>query len=88
LKTTLDNTDVAANYGFIVSGNGLGTPTVNVGSNGAAFGVADNSVLTVMDLLKATDAQAVGGLLYNGDDTLRKEANNVYSAINEQGDIS
>ncbi len=86
-NATLDNTDVAANYGFIVSGNGLGTATVNVGSNGAAFGVADNSVLTVMDLLKATDAQAVGGLLYNGDDTLRKEANNVYSAINEEGDI-
>jgi hypothetical protein len=86
-NATLDNTDVAANYGFIVSGNGLGTATVNVGSNGDAFGVAVNSVLTVMDLLKATDAQAVGGLLYNGDDTLRKEANNVYSAINEEGDI-
>lgn len=86
-NATLDNTDVAANYGFIVSGNGLGTATVNVGSNGAAFGVADNSVLTVLDLLKATDAQAVGGLLYNGDATLRKEANNIYSAINEEGDI-
>ncbi len=86
-NATLDNTDVAANYGFIVSGNGLGTATVNVGSNGAAFGVADNSVLTVMDLLKATDAQAVSGLLYNGNAILRKEANNVYSAINEEGDI-
>ncbi len=82
-NATLDNTGVASNYGFIVSGNGLGTATVNVGSIGAAFGVANNSVLTVLNLLKATDAQAIGGLLYNGDDTLRKEANNVYSAINE-----
>lgn len=86
-NATLDDTEVAANYGFIVSGNGLGTATVNVGSNGAAFGVADNTVLTVLDLLKATDAQAVGGLLYNGDATLRKEANRVYSAINEEGDV-
>jgi hypothetical protein len=86
-NATLDNTGVAANYGFIVSGNDLGTATVNVGSNGAAFGVANNSVLTVLNLLKATDAQAIGGLLYNGDDTLRKEANNVYNAINEEGDI-
>ncbi len=86
-NATLDNTGVAANYGFIVSGDGVGTASVNVGSNGAAFGVANNSVLTVLDLLKATDAQAVGGLLYNGDDTLRKEANNVYNAINEEGNI-
>jgi streptogramin lyase len=86
-NATLDNTGVAANYGFIVSGDGVGTASVNVGLNGAAFGVANNSVLTVLDLLKATDAQAIGDLLYNGDDTLRKEANNIYSTINERGGI-
>jgi hypothetical protein len=56
-----------------------------VGGNGAAFGVADNAVLTVMDLLKAADAQAVNGVLYNGDATKRNEANSVFSAINESG---
>ena len=34
-----------------VSGDGCGTSTVNVGSAGDAFGVADNTTLTVLDLL-------------------------------------
>jgi VCBS repeat-containing protein len=62
-NATLDDTGVAANYGFLVSGDGVGTAGVNVGSNGDAFGVANNTVLTVLDLLKATDALAVDGLL-------------------------
>jgi hypothetical protein len=82
-NATLDSTKVAAQYGFTVSGAGLGTATVNVGSNGDAFGVANNTTMTVMDLLLATDAQTVGGVLYNGNTTKRNEANNVYSAINE-----
>ena len=41
-----------------------------------------------MDLLLATDDQAVGGLLYNGNAARRNEANAVYSAINQAGDIS
>ncbi len=86
-NATLDNTGVAANYGFVVSGDGLGTAGVNVGSNGDAFGVANNTVMTVLDLLKATDALAVDGLLYNGDAVKRKEANSVYSAINDAGNI-
>jgi hypothetical protein len=44
---------------------------------GDAFGVANNMTLTVMDLLSATDAQAVNGILYNGNATKRKEANDV-----------
>jgi hypothetical protein len=86
-NATLDNTDVAANYGFLVSGDGVGTVGVNVGSNGDAFGVANNTVLTVLDLLKATDALAVEGLLYNGNAVKRQEANSVYSAINDAGNI-
>ena len=83
----LDTTAVARSYGFTVSGNGLGTATANVGSNGGAFGVANNSVLTIMDLLLAADQQAVGGLLYGGNAALRKQANNVFSAINDAGEI-
>ena len=87
-NATLDPTKVAASYGFTVSGNGAGTATVNVGSNGDAFGVANNSTMTLMDLLLATDAEAVNGVLYNGNATKRNEANNVYSAVNQAGDIS
>src|SRR3954462_5663118 len=52
-NATLDSTRVAAQYGFTVSSTGLGTATINVGSNSDAFGVANNSVLTVLDLLMA-----------------------------------
>jgi hypothetical protein len=87
-NATLDATGVAAQYGFTVSGNGVGTATVNVGSNGDACGVANNTVLTVMDLLLATDEQAVNGVLYGGNTTRRNEANSVYSAVNQAGGIS
>jgi hypothetical protein len=87
-SATLDPTQVAANYSFIVSGDGVGAATWNVGPNGDAFGVANSTTMTVMDLLLATDDQAVNGLLYNGNTTKRNEANTVYSALNEAGSIS
>jgi hypothetical protein len=87
-NATLDATGVAASYGFTVSGDGAGTATVSVGSNGDAFGVANNTTLTLVDLLRATDAQAVNGILYNGNTTRRNEANNVYSAVNQAGNIN
>ena len=86
-NATLDSTGVAAQYGFTVSGYGVGTATVNVGSNGDAFGVANNTSLTVMDLLLATDAQAVKGVLYGGNTAKRSEANAIYSALNQAGNI-
>ena len=72
---------------FVVQGDGVGTASVNVGSNGAAFGVADNTAMTVMDLLLATDAQAVNGVLYGGNASRRNQANNVFSAVNQAGGI-
>jgi hypothetical protein len=86
-NATLDSTRVAANYGFTVSGDGVGTAAVNVGSDGSAFGVANNTVLTVMDLLLATDAQAVNGVLYGGNTAKRNMANDVFSAVNQAGGI-
>jgi hypothetical protein len=86
-NATLDPTKVAAAYGFTVSGDGVGIATVNIGSNGDAFGVANNTTLTVMDLLLAADAQAVNGVLYNGNSTKRNEANTVFSAVNQDGGI-
>jgi hypothetical protein len=49
--------------------------------------VANNSTLTVMDLLLATDDQAVNGLLYNGNAARRSEANATYAALNGAGGI-
>src|SRR4051794_11409073 len=79
---TLDSTGAGTKYGFVIGGDGVGTATFNVGANGSAFGVADNTVMTVMDLLLAADAQAVNGVLYNGNVTRRAKANAVFSAVN------
>ena len=87
-SATLDPTQVAASYGFVVSGDGVGAATWNVGSDGDAFGVANNTSMTVMGLLLATDDQAVDGLLYNGDAARRNEANAVYGALNQAGSVS
>jgi len=92
---TLAGTTAVA-YGFQVSATGVGTRTFNVGNNGAPFGVANNSSLSVMDLLLAVDARSHNGLLYdqNGDGhissdeaSFRTMANNVFTGINEAGDI-
>ncbi|MEQ9409865.1 MAG: SdrD B-like domain-containing protein [Fuerstiella sp.] len=47
---------VAAGYGFNVTHTGIGTSIVNVGQAGAAFGVADDTELTIMQLLLATNS--------------------------------
>jgi hypothetical protein len=86
-NATLDSTSVAAHYGFTVSGAGLGATMVNVGSNGDAFGVANNANMTVMDLLLATDTQAINGVLYSGNTTRRTHANAVFSLINDTGGV-
>ena len=94
---------VAADYGFNVTDTGIGTKIVNVGSNGAAFDVAAAADLTIMQLLLATnaltdlpDAQSGFASIYdqNGDRVidsaeaaLRSSANEVFSRINEQGDV-
>ena len=75
-------------YGFTVSAAGLGADSFNVGADGAAFGVANNTTLNVYELLKAVDRQAVFGVLYNGDKNLRKQANDLFDALNKAGAIS
>jgi hypothetical protein len=84
-------------YGFTVDATGLGAATFDVGSSGAAFGVANDSPVRVLDLLLAVNARTTNGLLFdlNSDgDTgdanealYRTMANVVFSAINELGDI-
>jgi hypothetical protein len=93
---TLAGTTAAA-YGFLVTTNGVGTRTLNVDSNGAAFGVANNSSVTVLNVLLAVNSRSRNGLPYDLDGdgdandcietSYRTMANDVFSAINEAGDI-
>lgn len=89
---------VAAGFGFNVTDTGIGTSIINVGNSGAAFGVADGTSMTIMQLLLATnsltdqpDNMTGAANVYdlNGDGVinayeawLRSLANQVYSQIN------
>jgi hypothetical protein len=74
-------------YGFTVTATGLGADSFNVGADGAAFGMANNTTRNVYELLRAVDQQAVFGVLYNGDTTLQREANDRFDALNKAGSI-
>ena len=83
--------NVAASYGIAVSTSGLATATFSVGTNGAAFGVDDNAVLTVLDLLTLANTDAHKGLLWDldGDGSLsaaetmlRLQADELFDTIN------
>ncbi|MHC4561661.1 MAG: SdrD B-like domain-containing protein [Planctomycetota bacterium] len=77
----------AEDYGFLVN-DGVGVATWNVGDAGDAFGVDDNTEMKVIDLLLATDSMTTNGVLYYSFDVMyRNLANEVYTAINEAGDI-
>jgi hypothetical protein len=72
-------------FGFNVSATGLGAVPYTVGMDGAAFGVPDNTIESVFNLLLAVDAQTVTGVPYAGNPNqaqLQQEALNVLTAIN------
>jgi hypothetical protein len=82
---------VGTSYGFAVSSTGLGATTVDVGADGAAFGVSNGTVMTVRELLSRTNARARKGTLWdvNGDGTLsgpetalRNQGLSLFDAIN------
>jgi hypothetical protein len=73
-------------YGFTVSADGLGAYSFNVGADGAAFGVANNTMLTVYALLEGVNAQSPG-VPYNGDKTLQNEAGDLFAALLQAGSI-
>ena len=101
MATYVTNSNLAAyaavDYGFLVTEDGVGTSTFNVGDAGEAFDVADNTEMMVLDLLFATNDNSFDGVLYDLDgdgdadddleSLLRQLANDVFSAINESGDI-
>ena len=75
----------AAKYGFAVTLQGVGYETVSVGSSGSAFGMTNGSNVSILQALALANQQAVNGLLYNGNSTLRSEAFSVFSTIAQNG---
>jgi len=71
-------------------GAGTGGKSFNVGSNGAAFGVPNNTSITVLQALQTANANynPATGLFYGGNQTLTSDLNNVLDGINQGGDIS
>jgi hypothetical protein len=74
-------------YGFTVSATGLGARLYNVGKDGAAFGVANNTTLNVYELLVAVNRKAVNGVLYNGDATLQAQCADLFNSLDQAGSI-
>jgi hypothetical protein len=78
---------VGAAYGFSVSATGLGARSYSVGGDGAAFGVANNTVCDVYQLLLAVNQKAVKGVPYGGNASLRKQAADLFDALNQAGSV-
>jgi hypothetical protein len=74
-------------YGFAASDTGLGARSYNVGPDGAAFDVADNTTLNVYELLLAVNNRAVNGVLYAGDVELQQMAYDVFEGVNGAGGL-
>ncbi|APZ96405.1 Serine-aspartate repeat-containing protein F precursor [Fuerstiella marisgermanici] len=97
-SSRISGSTIAAEYGFTVTDTGIGAGLANVGSSGAAFGVADGTDLTMMQLLSATNAltdrtdqeggfaaiydEDGNGSINAGEDLMRRLAKNLYASIN------
>jgi uncharacterized repeat protein (TIGR01451 family) len=88
-SSTTGTASCVSKFGFNF-GAGTGGKTYNVGSNGAAFGVPNNTTLTVLQILQIANANynSTTQLFYGGDQTLTSDLNNVLNGINQSGDIS
>jgi len=76
---------VAQSYGFVVNAFGLGAYSVNIGYNGAAFGVPNGTVLNVYQILLAANNSASGGKVWPTNLTVRNMGLAVFALIN--GDL-
>ena len=73
----------AAQSGFEVSAQGTGAAMINVGRSGAAFGVANDAMISVNNALAAAD-QAFGSSVNHRTRRIMRE---VFSRILEQGQV-
>ncbi len=84
-SSTLAGGNYAAAYGFTVTPAGMGAKYFNVGSNGTAIGLSNNTYYTVMQLLAQANLRKQQGL-YNGA-AFNAAFNAVFSGCNQQGHI-
>src|SRR5207249_2587821 len=73
--------NVAASYGFKVSASGTAGKTFNVGSNGAAIGLTNNTSYPVLQLLQQANKQKCLNA-FNAN-----AFNAIFDGINQGGDI-
>ena len=72
----------AAKYGFNITSGGTGADTYNVGGNGTAIGLLNNTSYTILQLLEQANLDMQNG-------TFNANAfNTIFSDINQKGDIS
>ena len=88
--SALGGNSTGQGYGFSVTVAGGGPATFNVGSNGSAFGVANNASVSVLNVLQTLDSNfsRSSGTFYSNNQTLTTDANNVLNGINTTGDIT
>jgi hypothetical protein len=72
----------ATNAGFVLSTNGAGAASYNVGAFGAAFGLTNNTSTTISDLLARANARAVSGAINGGNASLATQTYMVFWGIN------
>ena len=84
-STSLGGDPEAVKFGFNQSPGGTGGKLFNVGNNGAAFGVPNNTSLTVLQLLQA--ANNLDCPLSGDSKDVLGELNNVFNGVNTTGDI-
>jgi CSLREA domain-containing protein len=73
--------------GFLVSGTGLGALSFNVGSDGAPFGVANDTTRNVYEMLVGVNSRTLKGVPYNGGMLYQQEAAALFAALNQAGSI-
>ena len=88
--SALGGNSTAQSFGFTVSTVGGSPATYNVASNGAAFGVANNTNLSVVSVLQnlAANFSPASGTFFSNNQTLTGDGNNVVNGINTTGDIT
>jgi hypothetical protein len=77
----------ASTYGFNPTAAGLGAAEFQIGSNGSAFGVANNSTITVSQMLAAVNSKSSNDVLYNGVSSLLNQCYNELGQVNGDGSI-
>jgi hypothetical protein len=80
-STTLAGGIYAGGYGFNTSSSGTGAKTYNVGSNGTAIGLSNNTAYTISQILQAANAKCPWNT------TVFNALNTIFDGINQSGDI-